>query len=186
MKITRYWMGPTHVRETPFGVSILARLFLVTGMAVVGLGAAGCFLPGNPHKLPDPTMPATVVNVASDRPWTNTGITVKRGDSIFFTATGDVFWTSKQLRSTPDGIKGRPGWHVGAGGLLGRVADSKPFDIGARTQFFPDMHARPPHHPYPPPPLKMPRDGELLLGFKDFTPGENQGAFQVTIRYERR
>ena len=131
-------------------------------------------------------MPATVVRVLPDRPWTETGMTVNQGDSIFFSATGEVFWPARNMPSTPDGIKGQPGWSVGAGGLIGRVADSKPFDIGARTALFPDKHARPPHHPYPPPPLRMPRGGTLLLGFKDYRAGTNQGSFEVTIRYERR
>lgn len=180
-------MSRAHVfHAMPVGASILARLLIFGGIVAVCLGATGCFLPGNHNKVPDPTMPATVVSVVPDRPWTGTGIIVKRGDSIFFNATGEVFWASRQLRSNPDGSKGSPGWRVGAGGLIGRVADSKAFDIGARTRLFPDRHPRPPHHPYPPPPLNMPRDGELLLGFKDFTPGENQGSFQVTIRYERR
>ena len=47
---------------------------------------------------------------------------------------------------------------------------------------FPDEHPRPPHHPYPPPPIKMPRDGSLYVGFKKFTSGANTGTFEVTIR----
>lgn len=147
---------------------------------------SGCFIPGNPNKLPDPTMPATVIRVVPDRPWTDTGLVVRKGDSIFFMATGEVVWATRNARSSPDGIKGSPNWRVGDGGLVGRVDDSKTFDIGARVGLFPDHHPRPPHHPFPPPPLKMPRDGKLLLGFKAFMPGENEGSFDVTIRYERR
>lgn len=156
-----------------------AAVFLCTTLS-------GCFIPGNPNKVPDPTMPATVIRVVPDRPWTDSGLVVKKGDSIFFTATGEVVWATRITRSSADGIKGSPGWHVGEGGLVGRVDDSKAFDIGARVGLFPDRHARPPHHPFPPPPLRMPRDGKLLLGFKAFMPGENKGNFEVTIRYERR
>lgn len=45
---------------------------------------SGSFIPGNPNKLPDPTMPATLIHVVPDRPWTDTGLVVRTGDSIFF------------------------------------------------------------------------------------------------------
>lgn len=155
-------------------------------LILVCAAVSGCFIPGNPHKLPDPAMPATVIHVVPDRPWTDTGLVVRKGDSIFFTATGEVIWATRNARFGADGVKGSPGWRVGEGGLVGRVGDSKTFDIGARVGLFADQHARPPHHPFPPPPLKMSRDGKLFLGFKAFMPGKNEGSFDVTIRYERR
>jgi hypothetical protein len=38
------------------------------------------------------------------------------------------------------------------------------------------------HLLYPPPPLAVPGEGTLLLGFKQFEPGPHSGAFEVTIR----
>jgi hypothetical protein len=113
--------------------------------------------------------------------WTATGIVVHKGDLLLFTASGDVSWTGRGSTG-PDGAGGQPGWSVGPGGLVGKVGAGKPFDLGARTGLFPDLHARPPHHPYPPPAIAMPGSGELILGFKAFAPGTNSGAFEVRIQ----
>ena len=142
----------------------------------------GCTL-GSRLK-PDLTAtPLHVVRMQPDRPWTDTGLTVQRGDQLFVTATGDVFWPGRNAAAGPDGIKGYPGWTIGAGGLIGRIdGASKTFDVGARTQMFLSKFLR--HHTYyPPPPIRMPADGPLLLGFKDFSQGANRGEFEVTIRH---
>jgi len=144
---------------------------------------ANCTQPLPPAFVPEPATPPTIVVLRPTAPWTDTGITVHKGDRLFVTATGEVFWPARNRRTRPDGENGRPGWSVGPGGILGKIgSDEKPFDVGARTGLFPDKHPRPPHHPYPPPPLEMPRDGTLHLGFKDYVAGANTGMFDVTIR----
>jgi hypothetical protein len=121
------------------------------------------------------------VRLAPGTEWTDTGIVVHQGDLLLFTATGDVSWAGRGAAG-PDGQGGQPGWSVGPGGLVGRVGAGKPFDLGARTGLFPDAHARPPHHPYPPPAVAMPGSGALILGFKAFSPGTNGGGFEVRIQ----
>ena len=128
-------------------------------------------------------VPATVVRVEPREQWTDTGLTVQAGELLFFTATGDVEFASRgHLRVGPDGADPWVGVKVDRGGLVGRVgASGEPFDIGARTTPFkhPNIHS---HRYHPPPSLSMPSAGTLFLGFKDFEPGNNQGAFEVTIR----
>jgi hypothetical protein len=133
---------------------------------------------------PDPATPATVMTMRPRDAWTDTGITVHKGEPLLFAATGEVFWQARNRTTGPDGEKGVPGWSVGPGGLLGRVGiDGKPFDVGARTSLLvPPRWARSPRHPYSLPPVTMPRDGTLYLGFKSFASGTNTGMFEVTIR----
>ena len=143
---------------------------------------AGCAL-GSRLK-PDLTAPPfRVIVMQADRPWTDTGMTVQRGEQLFLTATGNVFWTGRNAAAGPDGIKGYPGWTIGTGGLIGRIdGASKSFDVGARTQMFLSKFLR--HHTYyPPPPIRMPADGPLLVGFKNFSQGPNRGEFEITIRH---
>jgi hypothetical protein len=144
---------------------------------------ANCNDPLPPKFVPDPTSPPALVVLIPNAAWVDTGITVHKGDRLLFTATGEVSWQAPNRTTTPDGEKGLPGWRVGPGGLHSRIGvDGKPFDLGARTDLFQDMHPRAPHHPYPPPPIKASRDGVLYLGFKNFTPGGNTGMFEVTVR----
>jgi hypothetical protein len=144
---------------------------------------ADCTSPDPARFVPDPGAAATVVAFQPTAPWMDTGLTVHKGDLFLVSATGEVFWQARNQKTGGDGLGGTPGWNVGTGGLQGKVgADGKAFDLGARTSLFPDKHARPPHHPHPPPPIAMPSDGALYLGFKAFTAGANTGALEVTIR----
>ena len=115
------------------------------------------------------------------RPWTDTGVAVRKGERLVFWATGEIRSVSQPDETIgPDGV-GWSSFGVGKRGLIGKIGDNKPFDIGARTHLFPDMHARPPHIPFPPPPLQMKHDGTLLLGLKDWKPGLYHGTFSVRI-----
>jgi len=144
---------------------------------------ANCNWPLPAKFQPDADTPPAVIELAPTVAWMDTGIAVHKGDRFLFTATGEVFWQARNQTTGPDGEGGLPGWPVGRGGLRGRVGpEGKPFDLGARTGLFPDKYARRPHHPYPPPPITMPRDGTLYFGFKNFTSGANTGTFEVTIR----
>ena len=130
----------------------------------------------------DSSRPAVVVDMTPDQEWQDSRLTVRKGDRLLISATGEVSWQG-QPTTRPDGDGGRPGWNVGRGGLIAKVGvDGKTFDVGARTELFPDTHARPPHHPHPPPALAMDRDGPLYLGFKNFSAGQNSGGYHVTIR----
>lgn len=137
-------------------------------------------------RRPDLTRPPIVVQVLPDRPWTDTGITVREGDRIFFSATGDIYWARRGITAGADGINGSLGRAVESGGLIGRIGVAgKPFEIGARTGMFVNPRLHGPFHTYPPQPIKIPKDGRLWLGLKEFVPGDNLGSFEVAVRYDR-
>ena len=156
-------------------------LRLATGVAVIsGLLAAGC----EPPRVPDENVAPLVVQVAADRQWTETALHVHRVDWLDFTATGDIFWELRRVTAGPDGIGGSPGW-LKTGGLIGSVSGTaKTFELGARTTPLPYRDPRS-RATYPPPPVRMPADGTLRLGFKDYQGGANHGNFTVTIRRAR-
>ena len=165
----------------------IAVLVAAVCAASCGAALAPCFAncsdPLPPAFQPDPASTATSVTLTPSAAWSDSGVTVRKGDWLLFSASGDVVWDARHVRTGPDGDGGAPGWTIGAGGLLGRVgASGKPFDIGARTGLFPDRHPRPPRHPFPPPAIRMREDGALYLGFKNFQAGANTGTYEVTIR----
>ena len=114
------------------------------------------------------------IAVAANQPWTRTGITVREGDMVSFTATGQIRLSSDANDvATPSGARsGRqapnaPAPGVLAGALLGRVGNST-FGIGEQTQ-----------------PLRMPASGELLLGVNDDAHADNRGQFNVDVKVNR-
>ena len=147
---------------------------------------SACKSPLSPAFEVDRSVQPVVIELAPTAMWKDSGIAVRKGDRLLFTATGEIAWNARGPSVGPDGVDGRPGWRVGRGGLVGKVgADGKPFDIGARTGLFPARHARPPYHHSPPPPIRMPRDGRLFVGFKDFTGGAHTGTLRVAIHAAR-
>lgn len=168
------------------GAHLRARSVRVMALAslVASIGATGACVPGA-RLAPNTDVTLVAVRMRPDEPWTDTGLVVRRGDRLYVTARGEIFWDARGEAAGPDGIKGYPGWSVGAGGLVGRVEGmARSFDVGARTEPFLLGGTRRPYY-YSPPPIGMPRDGRLWLGFKHFTPGDNRGAFDVTIRPSR-
>lgn len=106
------------------------------------------------------------VHVEATHPWVDSGLTVRKGDRLSFTADGTIQWGTKSDQvAGPEGHGAKPG-KVGAGGLIGRVGYSgKPFPIGnTRT------------------PIVMPSSGKLFLGINDFIFSDNAGSFTVTIK----
>ena len=107
--------------------------------------------------------------------WTNTGRTVRQGQRVVFTGTGEV-----QLSPDANDIAGVAGSRTGrtstggplpgslAGALVGRVGNSRPFGIGNQTAA-----------------LGMPASGQLFLGVNDDFCGDNRGQFKVQINILR-
>jgi hypothetical protein len=111
---------------------------------------------------------ANIVRVDATHPWVDSGVTVRKGQRLSFSAEGTIQWGSGPDQvAGPEGHGAKPG-KVGAGGLIGRVGyTGKPFSIGdTRT------------------PIAMPASGKLFLGINDFIFGDNAGAFSVTINSE--
>jgi len=111
------------------------------------------------------------VLVSARSQWTDTGISVRNGQTVFFEASGRVRW-GKDRQDGPEGennsprnpnrpIPGRP-----AASLIGRVGEDAPFFIGGDTEG-----------------IRVRGSGTLFLGLNDETLEDNSGSFRVTVYY---
>jgi hypothetical protein len=118
-----------------------------------------------------PTASGPGIAVPANMRWVDTRITVRRGQTVTFNATGEIQLSgdSGDRASAAGSLRGRYPTGSGAmrnvlaGALVGRVGASA-FGIGNQTT-----------------PLTMPADGRLYLGVNDDTPADNQGEFRVTV-----
>jgi hypothetical protein len=111
------------------------------------------------------------VNVQARTQWTDTGVNVRNGQTVYFEASGRVRWGSSR-QDGPEGennsprnpsrpIPARP-----AAALIGRVGDEAPFFIGSDTAG-----------------IRVRGSGTLSLGINDETLDDNSGSFRVTVYY---
>jgi small nuclear ribonucleoprotein (snRNP)-like protein len=134
------------------------------------------YLSRPPVTPPPPPPPAAgpVIRVQANQRWTPTGITVRRGQRVEFSASGEVeLATGGAVRSGPGGGSNRdqgaplPGTPTGT--LIGRVDPGRlriaanPFVIGTESS------------------VAMPNDGVLFLGLNDSELSDNRGWFEVTV-----
>jgi len=112
------------------------------------------------------------IAVPANQRWVDTGVTVRKGQRVTFTATGEVQLSSDPAdKASPAGsLRGRypsggPMREVLAGALIGRVGGGSMFGIGTQTV-----------------PLPMPADGRLFLAVNDDAVQDNQGEFRVQVR----
>jgi hypothetical protein len=118
-----------------------------------------------------PSAGGTAITVPANTAWTPTGITVTKGQSLTFSATGDV-QLSADANDVATASGSKNGRYTGrsalpktlAGALIGRIGNSTPFGIGTQNTF------------------QAPASGQLFLGVNDDSFGDNQGSFQVTIK----
>jgi hypothetical protein len=121
---------------------------------------------GRPAGLRERT---TSVDSASQ--WSDTGIDVRSGTSVYFEASGRVQW-GPDRKDGPAGEGGnrsnpnRPMANRPGGALIGRVGGSEPFLIGDERG-----------------PIRMRESGRLSLGVNDDYLQDNRGSFRVTIYY---
>jgi hypothetical protein len=112
------------------------------------------------------------VNVAAGERWTDTGISVRSGQTIYVSATGRVRWgpgrqdgpggEHNSPRNDARPIPSRP-----AAALIGRVGDGDHyFFIGDETEA-----------------IRVRESGRLYLGINDDYLQDNSGAFRVTVSY---
>jgi hypothetical protein len=112
-----------------------------------------------------------VVDVQAREPWTDTGVFVRPGQTVYFEASGRVKW-GPDRRDGPEGEhnspfnKGRPIPSRPAAALIGRVGNEAPFFIGADTG-----------------PVQIRGGGPLFLGVNDDYLQDNSGSFRVVVRY---
>ena len=114
------------------------------------------------------TVPANQQRVA-------TGLTVRKGDMLTITATGNVQLSadSSDVANPSGSTKARYAQNAPlpttlAGALIGKIGNGKPFGIGSNNTF------------------AAPDTGQLFVGVNDDAVGDNQGSFQVTIQRQAR
>jgi hypothetical protein len=112
------------------------------------------------------------VIVAASQQWTDAGITVRPGQTVYFQASGRVRWGPGRQdgpageRNSPRNA-GRPIPNRPAAGLIGRVGNGDDyFFIGDDTG-----------------PIRLRGGGRLYLGINDDFLGDNSGSFRVTVAY---
>ncbi len=110
------------------------------------------------------------IRVPATEPWTDSGITVRRGQTIEIDASGTVTLSGPSDSATPAGsISGRqapaaPVPNRSAGGLLLRIADAPPIFVGANSAF------------------EAPASGRVYFGVNDDHLADNAGEFRVVVR----
>jgi hypothetical protein len=112
-------------------------------------------------------VPPGGIRVPATAGWVSTGITVRKGDLVFFQTTGEVQLSDNgadraRAPGTPRMAQGAPLPSVNAGALIGRIgARGVPFGIGDQAS------------------VPMPGDGTLFLAVNDDERGDNAGEFVV-------
>lgn len=149
----------------------LARIYINPGAARSVY--SGILNTAPPPQLAAPTGGGIIVN--GSQPWTDTGINVRKGEWVAFSATGQVriaHGDSPETVANPNGAGTGPASRqdypiptMAVGGLIGRVGNAKPFEIGSETKA-----------------IRMTDAGRLSLGINDVEFGDNSGAFGVTIK----
>jgi hypothetical protein len=112
------------------------------------------------------------VMVVANAAWTDTGIEVTSGQSIYFSAAGEIRWGPNR-RASPDGETNGPNnparpmpTHAG-GALIGRIGGpSDPFFVGNQTGA-----------------IRVRGAGRLYLGINDDYLQDNTGYFTVVVYY---
>ncbi len=142
--------------------SQVARVYFTGGAAAVGTS-------GN-RDLTAPSGDGVVVS--AQQKWTPSGLTVRRGDRLNFTASGEIqlsadgndVATGAGARSRRTAA-GSPLPSAFAGALIGRVGPNGPvFAIGEQAS------------------LTVQENGQLFLGINDDETGDNRGEFRVKIQ----
>lgn len=115
------------------------------------------------------------VRVEANRDWTETPLTVRRGDRVSFEVTGGEVRVAGERPSGPDGDSAIPRprpfggnrlplQSMNVGGLIGRVGNGAAFPIGSNREA-----------------IVMGGAGRLYLGVNDNERGDNSGAFVVKV-----
>lgn len=117
-----------------------------------------------------PPAGGTAITVSAQQPWTPTGITVRKGQTLTFNTTGEIQLSpdANDKASSAGSTSGRYAQRSAmpralAGALIGKIGNGQPFGIGNQTS------------------IVAPANGQLFLGVNDDSFADNQGSFQVTI-----
>lgn len=110
------------------------------------------------------------ITVSATEPWTDTGVQVRGGQTIYIEASGQVRW-GRDRRDGPAGEKNspynqaRPLPSRPGAALIGRIGDDVFFVGGDRG------------------PIRVRGNGRLYLGVNDEYLDDNSGSFRVTVFY---
>jgi hypothetical protein len=164
---TLIWQN-TSGQTQQYKVSDVLRVYLNPQAARTAFNYTGTPATGNAAVGTAGVAPAGAVLVQANQQWNDAGITVKKGDRVAFSTSGQIAY-GQGMMAGPDGegTLRKPDYPVPAmpvGGLIGRVGNGTPFPIGSNAQ-----------------PIVMPNDGRLMLGVNDNELGDNSGAFTVTV-----
>jgi hypothetical protein len=131
-------------------------------------GVASATQSGAPSAAPGG---ARTVVVPGNVQWTNTNITVRRGQRLRFESTGEIRLSlngddmSKAAGSASFRHSDKaPIPTIPVGALMGRIGNGQPFSIGETTQVF-----------------DMPENGRLFLGVNDDHVADNSGNYVVKV-----
>jgi hypothetical protein len=102
--------------------------------------------------------------VNAQQQWTSTGLTVRRGETLTFSSSGEIKFGpgSASPAGSTETNAGNP-VPGPTGALIGRIGNGQPFMIGNQTQ------------------ITAPAAGELFLGVNDSYVQDNSGSFQVQV-----
>lgn len=160
-------------QEQQYAISDVARVYLNPQAARVAYNvnapANANTAVGTSGTAAAPLRPGEV-RVEANQAWSDTGITVKKGDRVSFRTSGQIaFGPNPGQTAGPDGNnalhqQAYPVPAMPVGGLIGKVGNAPAFPIGSNTQ-----------------PIVMPADGRLMLGVNDNELGDNSGYFSVMV-----
>lgn len=119
------------------------------------------------------TVAAQGITVSSQMQWNPTGIVVRRGDWVTFSASGEVKIGGEgnpvaNAGGVNSGVRApdSPVANAPAGALVGRIGNGQAFVIGTQNR------------------VQMPAAGQLFLGVNDGHLQDNEGSFQVQVARE--
>jgi hypothetical protein len=155
-------------REQTYGPDQVARVYFGTYPFAAITGGASSSTSG----LATGNMRRGAIRVPASGGWVDTGIRVRRGETVTFDTTGEVQLSENssdraQAAGASRTAPGAPLPSVNAGALIGRVGNSQPFGIGNQTS------------------VPMPFDGILYLAVNDDERTDNAGEFIVSVRRTR-
>jgi hypothetical protein len=109
------------------------------------------------------------LRIAGSTAWTDTGLTVSRGESLSFDTSGSIAYRGGEWTDANGDPATRsyryPLSNMPVGGLIARINGGRPFRIGAGSNV-----------------ITMPASGRLELGINDDTHADNEGEYRVVIR----
>lgn len=147
----------------------VARVYL--GNFPGGAPGTATTQPTNPNAPAQTVGGETAIALPANVQWIDTGLTVRQGQALTITATGEITLSGNPNdKANPNGAldghrtASAPLPQTLAGALIGRIGSGQPFGIGAG-----------------PASIAAPATGRLFLGINDDVMGDNTGQFTVKV-----